>query len=208
MYICPNMKERKTQKKEIDKEARELLKQGMPKQEAFETLVDKYKYAKDVADVVKNIPSAERIQKYGVWNTVLLIWLIIIELLVIVTSPSIGILWYGLLIYAVAKKLVKYYGWITLLAVLGALGSIATVALSGPGSFSSISFNASVVTILLLLVLYIPTCILPYWLEKKLCPAPTERKEMYSNSEGEKRMRLVYQFHDEIVKSHPDILDM
>ncbi|MFM2207423.1 MAG: hypothetical protein RL213_1398, partial [Bacteroidota bacterium] len=53
-------------KKEIRKDARQLFRQGgRTKQEVYELLVEKYKYAKDVADELKYIPSTNAIAKYG-----------------------------------------------------------------------------------------------------------------------------------------------
>jgi hypothetical protein len=181
--------ERKIPRKEITKDAKQLLKQGNTKQQTFELLVDKYKYSKDVADTIKNIPSSDRIQKYGAWNFFLLFLLIIIEVISLLwTSSSFGILWYGLLIYAVSNKLVKYYNWITFLAIIGTLFSIIGLFLS--------TKPINPVSIALLVFVFLPTCILPTWLEKRLCPEPTVRKEQYTNSEGEQRMRVVYDFPD------------
>ena len=43
-------------------------------------------------------------------------------------------------------------------------------------------------------LLIIPSCFLPIWLEKKLCPKPIERKEKYTNDNGQQRMKFVYEF--------------
>ncbi len=183
------MEKRKSQKKEIGREARKLLKQGITKQEVFVELVDKYKYSKDVAEVLKGIPSQVRIKKYGGWNTLLLSLLIIIELIILLSlKPSVSLLWYGLLIYAVATKKIKYYGWITFLAILGALASLI-------GIFFATGV-ISLISLILFVVFFLPSCILPIWLEKRLCPPPTERKELYTNAEGEQRLRIVYEFND------------
>jgi len=184
------MAERKVPKKEIANDARQLLKQGTSKQQTFETLVDKYKYGKDVADVLKNIPSLIRIQKYGAWNFLLLFLLILIVLIsLFLTGPSFIVLYYGLLIYAVAMKQVKFYMWISLLSTCALIGFVAIILTTENAKLNWPALIA-------ILGLTIPTFILPLWLEKKLCPKPIERKEQYTNSNGEQRMRIVYYFNE------------
>lgn len=162
------MVERKTRKKEIDKEARKLLKEGTSKQQVYEMLVSKYNYAKDVADVLKGIPSLSRVKKYGLWNDVLLALLLIILLNSILTKVTLSIVWYLLLIYAVSQKLVKYYSWITFLSITGAFVFVIMLILTPD--------KVSILSIVILASILLPTCILPSWLENRLCPEPIEKK--------------------------------
>lgn len=183
------MEERKLQTKEITADAKQLFKEGNNKQKTFEALVEKYGYAKDVADVLKNIPSAEAVDKYGGWNTLLLILMIITSSVVILTSLSIGsIIWYSLLTYAVAKKLVKYYVWVSILSGLGLAGNTVFVLMSGADPL------LTWISIAILVILFLPILIISIYLQKKLCPPPSEEKEIYTNSEGDQRMRIIYQF--------------
>lgn len=178
----------KLNKKEIRDEARQLLKQGTSKQDTFEILREKYKYAKDVADILKNLPSQQAIEKYRKWNYVLLGLLVLSTAIFFWAKPTLGItLWYGLLIYAVARILVKYYIWVTLLSAIVIISSIAVF----------LTYQRAVTNwtdIIIMLSLIIPTFILPIWLEKKLCPKPTERKEQYTNEQGQQRLKIVYEF--------------
>ena len=184
------MAEDKYNKKEIKKEARQLLKEGTPKQEAFEILKEKYKYSKIIADILKNIPSKQAIERYGKWNNVLLAILILTLVLSLLTAPSIGMLWYVLLIYVVARKLVKYYIWITVISAMGIIGSVAIMATS------NIVFE-NWIGLIIIFVIIIPSLIIPIWLEKKLCPKPKEKKVKYTNSLGQKRLKIVYEFPKE-----------
>lgn len=181
------MAEDKYNKKEIKKEAHQLLKEGTPKQETFEILKEKYKYTKIIADLLKTIPSKQAIDRYGKWNNTLLSLLILTVVLSLATAPSIGLIWYGLLIYAVARKLVKYYVWIS---VLSAFGIIAFLVIA----FTSNTAAVNWLNLIILIVLILPLLLLPIWLEKKLCPKPKESKVKYTNSKGQKRLKIVYEF--------------
>lgn len=183
------MTERQTHKKEIAKEARQLFKQGgQTKQQVFELLTDKYKYEKDVADVLKYIPSSQAIAKYEIWNNILLAILILITITSYINSNSFWTLFgYGLLIFGVATKRIKYYMWITGLSALSLI-FFAIVLLFNTPEVPELRI------IILTILLFIMSCILPIWLQKKLCPEPTEQKEKYTTSEGEERMRIVYEF--------------
>ena len=179
----------KVDKKEVKKEAKQLLKQGSTKQETFNKLKEKYKYSKEIADIVKYIPSEKAKKKYSMWNYILLAILIITTTLYMITAPSIGIiLWYGLLIYAVARMLIKYYMWVTVFSALGLIGVIIGVATTG----AIILWTNAII----FLILIIPSLIIPIWISKKFCPPPKEKKEMYIDIAGQKRLRIVYEFMD------------
>lgn len=52
-------------KKEVRKDAKELLKQGVCKQQVFKTLVEKYKYSIEVANILTYLPSQKAIKIDG-----------------------------------------------------------------------------------------------------------------------------------------------
>ncbi len=184
------MTNEKLNKNEIIKEAKQLLKQGNSKQETFELLVDKHKYTKEVADLLKKIPSAKAIAKYGIWNHILLANLILTTVIFYLTAPSIGILfWYGLLVYGVATKSINYYMWVSGMSSLALLAFIVII-------LTSSSETSNLTKTVFMLILIIPSCFLPIWLEKKLCPKPTEKKVQYTNLQGQQRMKIVYEFTD------------
>ncbi len=182
------MTHEKINKNEISKAAKQLIKQGASRQRAFDILVEKYKYTRDVSEVIKHLPSSEAIKKYGLWNYVLLGILILITGLFMLAYFSPGyLLWNGLLMYVVARMLVKYYILVSVLSGIGILGSIAGLATNDNITWSNM---------LIFFLLIIPACILPIWLKKKLCPPPSEKKVKYTNSEGQLRVKIVYEFKD------------
>lgn len=177
-------------KKEVRKEAKELLKQGISKQQVFERLVEKHLYSIEIADILSNIPSPKAISKYGVWNNVLLGVIILNALIFFISSPPIGVsLWFGLLIYGVLTKKINYYKWVAILSFL--IITIFVVLMFNDSGGNDFSFSLiSILTINLI------SCILPIWLERKLCPKPKEDKILYTNSLGEQKYKMTYQFKD------------
>ena len=177
-------------KNDVRKEAIKLLKKGTSKQETFDFLVDKYKFSKEISEVLKNIPSSKAIAKYGIWNNLLIALLILTTIIFLSVSSSIGILlWYGLLIYGVATKRVNYYLWVSVLSTFCLICFIAIF-------FMNFSEPTNWTITIIMLILIIPSCFLPIWLAKRMCPKPIESKEEYINSEGQKRLKIVYEFTD------------
>lgn len=182
------MLERKINKKIIRKEAKTLLNQGITKQETFELLVDKYKFSHEIASVLNNIPSAKAIAKYGIWNNILLALLILTSIIYFINSAFMPIIYNGFLAYGVISKRVNFYIWITILSSMGLIVLVAIILTD-----SSITIDWKV---MILLGIYLTSTILPIWLEKKLCPKTTERKEIYTNSEGQQKSKIIYDFSD------------
>lgn len=175
-------------KKLIRKEAKALLNQGKSRQETYEHLIEKFKHRKIVADVLKNLPSKSAKEKYRIWNFILLGLLLITAVIFFLATPTLAIvLWYGLLIYAVARMLTKYYVWVTALASFGLIAGIVVILM---GEASSTIWS----DILILLVFNLPIIILPIWLTQKLTPSPIERKEKYQAKDGSQKLRLTYEF--------------
>lgn len=182
------MKRIKIDKRKVRNEAMSMVRQGATRQETFNTLKEKYKYAKEIAAVVKFIPSKAAKKKYGIWNYILLAMLLAIMTLFMLSSPSIGILiWYGLLIYAVARMLVEYYIYVTVLSIFGLISGVAIFI---------ISETMTLPDAIVLSIITLPSSILPIWISKRLCPSPNEKKESYTNKAGQQRLRIIYEFSD------------
>lgn len=180
----------KLNKKVIKQEAQELINQGNSKQKTFELLNEKYGYGIEIANVLKKLPSLDAIKRYKTWNYVLLGILILSAAFLTFTSPEIKILfWYGGLIYIVAKMLVKNYIWVSIFSGFSLITIVGIMLLDQRAS-------QNLFFLLPLLTFLIPTLILPIWLTKKLCPNPVERKEEYTNLQGQQRLRIVYEFAD------------
>lgn len=168
-------------KKQIKKRAKELLKTGITKQEAYEQLTDEFKNGTVTAKVLRRLPSALALKRYGIWNHILLGLLIITALIFFIADPTPGIvIWYGLLIIAVATKSTRFYYWVTIMSGIGLL-TILYLMITAQG------IDEGFIRIFLLLVLIIPSCVLPIWLMNRLTPAPEEIREYYENENGEQR---------------------
>ncbi len=165
-----------------------MLRQGATRQEVFKILVEKYKYAKEIATIVKFIPSNAAKKKYGIWNFILLAILLAIITLFMVSSPSIvNLVWYGILIYVVASMLVEYYIYVTVFSVFGLIAGVAIFITS-----ETMTLQDAIV----LSIITLPSAVLPIWISKRLCPPPIEKKESYTNKTGQKRLRVLYEFSD------------
>ena len=176
-------------KKEVIKEAKDLLKKGDSKQDAYLVLKEKYKSPKEIAELLKNIPSTLAIEKYIKWNYTLLALLIVTTAIVMSINPLIGFLiWYGFIIFIVARVLVKYYYWVSMMTGFGLFGGII-LAITSNEEINWIGTS-------LILILIIPSFILSIWLPKKLCPPPVEKKVKYFDKTGLQRLKLVYEFAD------------
>lgn len=166
------------------------MRQGNSRQAVFDTLAEKYHFEKTVADIVKHLPSAQAIEKYGKWNKLLLGLFIFETVLLLWLGKEINlVLWMGFLIYAVNTMQVQYYMFISLISGFGIMFFVAMLIINEQDSINWLRIIA-------MAPIVIPTLILPIWLEKRLCPQPKESKEMYTNSQGQKRLRVVYEFVD------------
>jgi hypothetical protein len=177
-------------KSEIKKEAKEFLKQGKSRQETFELLIEKHKYITDVADVLKQLPSAKAIEKYGKWNNVLLgIMLATALFYLILIGVGAWLIWYGVLIYVVVKRRFENYFWVSILAFI----IFVAVLIIWIRNFNE---SLDYLAIALILGLHMPMIYLPFWLEKKLCPKPKQHRELYTNPEGRDKIKIMYEFSD------------
>ena len=177
-------------KKEVRKEAKELLKQGIIKQQVFESLVEKHKYSIEIANILTNIPSLKAIKKYRIWNYILLGVIILNTLIFLISAPSISsTLWFSLLIYGVSTMKTNYYKWVAILSFF-IIAIFVVLVLNNSGENN---YSFSLISIIILSII---SCILPIWLETKLCPKPKEEKVLYTNSKGQQKYKMTYQFQD------------
>jgi uncharacterized membrane protein YhaH (DUF805 family) len=179
-------------KKEIRKDARQLFREGgKTKQEVYEILVEKYKYAKDVADVLRYVPSTLALKKYGKTNSLLLVLICLTTiayfalkttiLIVILMAPP---------IYFIATLAIRRYYDVSFFSFLCLINLITYMGMK----FDSPKYPWPM--LLSALILNIAVCYLSFRLRRKMCPKPVERREEYTNAEGEQRIRLSYEFSD------------
>ena len=184
------MAEEKINKKEILKEAIRLLKEGSSKQEVFDALSIKYSNTKVVADIITYIPSQAAIKKYGIWNYVLLGVLIIIPVIILIGAPpNAALLYFILLIYIVVKRFVRYYSWIAVIAAVFLLSMIGYIFVGNTRNVNWIQFGVLAGGSVILLILSL-------WIQSKLCPPPIESREENVNKNGERKLKIRFQFKD------------
>lgn len=184
------MAENKIKKKDIFNEAKQLLKNGNGKQEAFETLSRKYIVTKEVADIITYIPSQAAIKKYGIWNYVLLGVLIIIPAIILMGAPpNVALLYFMLLIYIVVKRFVRYYSWIAVIAAVFLVSMVGYVFVGNTHNVNWIQFGELAGANVILLVLSL-------LVQAKLCPLPIESKEEIVTKDGDRKLKIKYQFKD------------
>jgi hypothetical protein len=57
--------------KSIRRKTKELLNQGISKQQTYELLIEEFDNRKITAEIPQKIPSSKAWKKYGIWNHVL-----------------------------------------------------------------------------------------------------------------------------------------
>ena len=178
--------------KQIRTKAKELLANGTTKQETYNQLVEEFGGRETLAKIVKRIPSKETWKKYGLWNHILSGLMILLFLMMMLASPTVGtFLWYGLPTIAILLRRTRFYFWIAILAGLGTIGIVA-VTLS---STDNIQIDG-IVRISIFFAILLPAAFLAIWLPRKLTPEPEEKREYYTNEYGEQRSRMNYHFND------------
>lgn len=177
-------------KKEVRRIAKAKLSEGIPKQQVYDELLSTYLQSKAVARIVESIPSARAKKKYGGWNIFLWILFAIMAVMDFLGGDVSGFVIDVLFIIAISGYKVKYYQWISIRAVMTIIMMIAYVDFGNldPLSIVVLVINSSFVITLLVLGL---------WLTAKLCPSPLVKKVMYTNKQGQKRLRPTYVFKEE-----------
>lgn len=176
-------------KREIRKEARELMANGMSKQEAYEELVKRHKLYIQIADIIENVPHPNAKKKYGWLNAILLSIFSLFALLDLLTLSIISAVIDGLFIWIVAGYYVHRYSWIIVRGVISVIAVIGVFVSGNQGTFEIVfSFIDLGIAITVLL--------LGISLQGKLCPDPEIKKEIYVNKQGQKRTRNLYLFAD------------
>lgn len=185
-----SMKQEGKLRAKIRKEARQFLETGTSRHETYLQLKEKYHCPKQVADVIRNMPSKAALEKYGVYNYILLGLILLIPVVFLLRSDNLGtLLAFLFYAYIVASRTFEFYWVLTTLAGFGLIGMTGLLIFQpvGPGEWPDVA---------MLLILLIPMTILPVWVRKKLCPPPKAENEEYIDSKGITRMKTVYIFPD------------
>lgn len=174
----------------LKRKANQVLAQGISKQEAYEQLVAEFGHPDTTATLLRHIPSRMAWKKYGVWNHLLSGLMILLFLMMVLLSPTIGtFLWYGLLLFTILTRKTRFYYWIAILAIIGTL-TIVAIAIASSGGITV----DGIIRVSLFFALLLPSTFLAIWLPKKLTPEPQEEREYYENESGEQRSRIIFKF--------------
>ena len=170
--------------------AKEKINAGLSKQKAYEELSSEFRNRNVVAALVRSIPTRARKEKYDIYNILFLTVLGVVTVLYAISSPMVGLAWFGWLIYIVAARDYRNYYWITLLGTMGIIGSIClslfgVFNLQVPGQviFLSVIFSAVFIVFGIVMPLL-------------MTPAYRSKKEYFLNSKGEKKLRVVHFFEE------------
>ncbi|MDR9375031.1 MAG: hypothetical protein RI565_09210 [Schleiferiaceae bacterium] len=179
--------------KTIRKAARALLREGQSRQAAYEALRKEYP-PREVAGVLDYLPSAAARQKYGPYNNLLLAILML----------NLGfILWQGwdqwsfslyassvvqlLMINAVARRLTRYYTWVSVLSGVNLL-TLGALVMNSLQTLNGLFWAMAALNLVLL--------IMPLWVGPKLTPPVQEVKETYTSKSGRSKKRPAFHFPD------------
>jgi hypothetical protein len=125
----------KTEKSNIKDLVKIGLRNGKSKEELYYEIKEVYKnntkMLNEIATIIKYVPEKSRLKKYGIYNTLFLIFLIIVDIANLITLNYGGFIWFGLITYFVAAKLTKYYYWIMLFGVIIFISGIAISIYTG-----------------------------------------------------------------------------
>ena len=144
-----------------------------------------------IADVVRYIPTKKKLAKYGMWNTLFLVFIALIVALNII-QLSINAIWAILLFIIVAMKRFKYYYFHII------FGVIISFVLSGLFLYQIINegLNESHLYFFYLLPIPIVFIVAGSVLPQKITPNFREKKKKYIDKHNRERIHIVHLFDD------------
>jgi hypothetical protein len=173
-------------KKDFKRIAKQKLAEGISKQNIYDEAITEGHPPKQVADILVDLPTKERWKKYGIWNTVFLILLILVALANLI-QPSLALLVNIGLIYLVAAKKFQLYYFHVVVGVWGFVSLIATFL-----AYSNVTPTNLAIAVGTSILFIIPGVFLP----KMLAPKYTLENEIYYNEEGNSRLTNKHVFVD------------
>jgi hypothetical protein len=182
-------------KKEIKRLAIEKIKNGKTKQVTYLELSQQFSGRQVIADIVQSIPSGYSLKKYKFIHVLFLVLLCVLVFFLILSLNFAGIIWTAPMIYFVIVKKARFYGWACIGGLYGFIPGLQLIFLSIDRP-NLISFIITLVLGISIIVVSIGIIVLGFFLRGKLTPSYIEGKELYQNSEGKSRLRLVFEFKD------------
>jgi hypothetical protein len=178
-------------RKEVRKEAKQMLKRGITRQETYLSLGQKFGDNRLVYQVLCNLQSASAIKKYGIWNYLLEIPLAAIAIIIISQSsfnrpPVLILLYIFCFIYIVQTKQTRHYINISVFSTFVSLVFMVDFIVSKTGNFTEVLIAGALILL----------SVLTFWLARKLSPQPIEKLEEFFDNTGAKRRKVVFEFTD------------
>ena len=172
---------------------KDLLKKGKSKQDVYEELIKKYDNRNQVADILRFIPSLERNKKYGIWNTIYLIYLSVF-LLIIIVYPTIFTGVFFVLVLLIAFKKFEYYYWNTIFGAVTLILYYIFVAIASTyfknGGLEEELMHAFVIINTLIFIcagIFLPKILTPKYIKKE---------EKSTDDDGKEIIRFIHVFDD------------
>lgn len=184
----------KIDKKQVKNLVQEKMKLGLTKQAIYEELHHEFNGGKIIADIVQSIPSAQALKRYKFIHVLFLVLLFVLITLLLLAQSYIGILWTAPMVYFAITRKARYYGWACVAGIYGLFPGI--LILKSIECSNTISFVLFLVIGIIIMLISIGIGFFGFYLRSKLTPSYTEKKELYINSEGLNRFRLIFEFKD------------
>lgn len=167
----------------IRKDIEQRLKLGDSKQEILDDLLSKYNNSKQLANIIRFIPYPELIKKYGIWNKVFLVFILILTAGTL-AHPIASIL-FGIMAFAIATKRFEFY-WIS--TILGFMLIFITfgIAITSKNDFNLLIPVVSMIASAVLIGggIFLPNLITPNYKVTKVL----------HSTDGINKIKLVYKF--------------
>lgn len=183
--------DKRDEKKRVKEIVREKLKSGLTKQQVFEELIQENNLGKELAKIIQSVPSFQSLKRFKTLHVLFFVLMIVLLIFLILNSDYPGIIWTIPMIYVIATKQSRYYGWAVWPSLYGLGPGISLILRPIAGSeTSSIIFGAFIALISILI------SVLGFYLSAKLTPSYVESKELYQDDDGNSRYRLTIKFKE------------
>jgi|SRR5690554_2617160 len=172
-------------KRKIKELAISGLNDGKTKEELYYEITSVYKdirVQRDIANIIRFIPEKTRLKKYGIYNTMVIVLLIVIDLINLLVLNYGGLLWFGVLTYFAFTRKTNYYYWFAIIGLFIILAGLFV----GLNDYSTTG-QLSVFLIIGSAIMGLMFISVGIYLPKLLTPNYELAEENIIDSNGEKR---------------------
>ncbi len=156
----------KSDLKKIKKYAREQINSGRPKEDVFNEIYsgcNDHRLFEKIATIVQYIPDPVRLEKYGIYNTLFLLFMIAIDIVLVITFNFEPLLLTLCLTFLVAGRKTKYYQWITFLGGITFI-TVPLIGLLSSNDANKISVTSGAAVMIISLIIIMLSATLPGFL--------------------------------------------